>query len=258
MAITLSVLMVVLPVGAMNLDSLQGKWTASVRMDNLFRINTYFHASVHSDYYEDPYYGDAEASAYLYSEQSASCGFPTEYSILWRIKKDIAVGLDGKVRYEKSPRGEYEYKHEDYRRQGEYSGSSWTGSLALEIYKYFKKDKFISPFTSIAPFISQSHSETIEKGTRYQDGDTTSYHYTRTRDAKKCGVDLNCGAEVFFRLFRAQMGLRMKSTLARFWRNSYEYSRNSRSDYTSEENPFGVDFYLPSKGNFGLWLCFYF
>lgn len=256
MGIMVAFLLAVHSVGALSLDSLQGKWTVSVRMDNLFRVNTYFFASVHSDYYEDPYYEDAEANAYLYSEQSASYGFPTEYSIIWRIKPDIAVGLNGKASYKKSPRGKYEYMQEDYNRKGEYSGGSWSGSLALEIYKYFKKDKFITPFASISPFIDGIHSEFFDEGTRYQDGDTISYHYTRTRDTKRCGVKLNWGWEVFFRLFSAQMGIRTKSTLLKFWRNWYEYSRGS--DYKSEEDPYGVDFYLPTKGDFNLWLCFYF
>jgi len=265
MVLTASVLMLVLPVAAMNLDSLQGKWTASVRMDNLFRMNTHFSASVHADYYGDPYYGDADVSAHVYSEQSGSWGIPTEYSVLWRIRKDLAVGLDGEASYQKSPRGEYRYRGEDYEQRGEYSGTSWTGSLGLEVYKYFCRSLFISPFASISPFIARSHAESVEETTRFQDGQINGrYSTTRRNDTGRYGVSLNWGAEVFFRLSTAQMGLRMKSTLAKFWRHYYEYSRiseeegNIRSDRVSEESPLGLELYLPLQGNFSLWLCFYF
>lgn len=253
-------LMVSTSIGALSLDSLQGKWTASVRLDNLFRVNTYFNASV----YSDDYYDDAWASANLYSGHSASFGFPTEYSILWRIKKDLAVGLDGRVSYQKTPEGRYERIWDDRREEAKYEGSYWDGSLALEFYKYFKKEKFISPFLTLSPFLTQSRSERIEDGTGYSLSDTTSYRGTITSQNKRYGVNLNYGVEVFFRLFNAQMGMRMKSTLIKFWRYWHEYSVDTKEDgdrgyeYTREENPFGVNFYLPTKGNFSLWLCFYF
>lgn len=255
MGITLGFLMIVLPVGAMNLDSLEGKWTASVRLDNLFRMDTYFSAWVSSDH------GDAS----LYSQQRTSFGFPTEYSVLWKVKKDLAVGLGGGLDYRKESGGRYAREWDDRREEGEYDGSYWDGSLVIEICKYFKKDKRISPFVSVCPFVSGSHWEKDEDGVCYHEtGDTTFYSYTMARDLRRYGVNLDWGGEVFFKLSSVQMGIRMKSTLVRFWRGYYEYSRVTKDagdaslDYTREENLTGVDFDLPTQGNFSMWLCFYF
>jgi hypothetical protein len=245
----------------MNLDSLEGNWSASVRLDNMFRVETYFHESVWAGSFED----DLE-EVYFVSEHSASFGFPTEYSILWRARRDIAFGLEGSVDYRKEPKGRYERERADARETRDSDGSSWSGSLSLGVYRYFTRDKFISPFVAVVPFLSEARA-TRNDDVRYvydTVDSTSSYRYSVEKKSRKYGVDVDIGGEVFFRLSAAKMGLRLKSRLLRFWGGSYEQTAiraedgDEYTDMKRKDSPFGVDFDLPTKGNFSLWLSFYF
>jgi hypothetical protein len=261
MCIALGFIAIVLPISAMNLDSLEGNWSVSVRLDNMFRVETRFHESVWTGSFEDDLGG-----VYFGSEHSASFGFPTEYSILWRTRRDLALGLEGSLDYRKEPKGTYERERADFRERRDTDGSSWTGSLSLGIYRYFTRDKFISPFVAFVPFLTESHYRMSDDVSYSLDsGDSTwTQQYSIERDTRRYGAGLHLGAEVFFKLSSAKMGLRMKSRVLRFWRESYERTvtrsedGNARIDTVREDTPFGVDFDLPTKGNFSLWLSFYF
>ncbi|KPJ50339.1 hypothetical protein AMJ40_03185 [candidate division TA06 bacterium DG_26] len=240
--------------GSLTLDSLQGTWTVAVRLDNICRTQTSLEASTYADY--DPYYEDAMGAAYLYTTQTASCGFPTDYSILWRVRKDAAIGLDGSVSYERLPGGRYEYRTQGYSRELEYSRTRWDVSLGLEMYKYMKRNTFIAPFASFGPFVRGTDSEYWRTGVVCTEDDTTSFGDRSTSKMRTYGIDLNWGADLLFRLSTAKMSLRMKATLCKLWTSRREqlYTQGQ----TLEENPWGVDLYLPTQSEFTLWLCFYF
>ena len=261
MCVALGLVVIILPVSAMNLDSLEGKWSASVRLDNMFRVETYFHESVWAGSFEDEL-----EDVYFVSEHRASFGFPTEYSIMWRLRRDLALGLEGSLDYRKEPKGTYERERTDGREKRDCDGSSWTASLSFGVCRYFTKDKFVSPFLAVVPFLAESHTRRKDDVTySFDSGDSTwTYQYSIERDAREYGIDVDLGGEVFFRLSSAKMGLRMKSRLVRFWRGSYEClttwveDGDATTDMERRDTPFGVDFDLPTQGNFSLWLSFYF
>lgn len=256
MSLTLGLLALVLPVQAMNLDSLDGKWTASVRIDNLFRMDSYFISAVHTDYHDSSSYEGADAAAYLHSEVSTSWGFPTQYSLQWRWRRDLAIGLDGELGYRRTPRTTYRQWADDHRRDSEVSGTEWKASLALEVCKYLKKDSPVSPFLSVAPFVGRLSSKRLSESTSYEAADTLFERSESSIYQTSWGIDLNWGGELFFRLSKAKMGLKLKSNLVRAWTDCLEERTNS--DYRREESPLGIDISLPTQGNFSLWLSFYF
>ncbi|OYD17096.1 hypothetical protein CH333_01955 [candidate division WOR-3 bacterium JGI_Cruoil_03_44_89] len=180
----------------------------------------------------------------------------------------MAVGIRGSVYYYDSPSGRYErFRYEGdsllYKEEGELIDKYWSGYVGLEIYKYFRANKYLAPYITIFPNYDVRHDRYEEKGIRYE-ADTVSYSRENNRDGWNCGVGLNCGVEYFFKLWSVQLGVRAKTALAGISRyySEYTYSRfeeNIREyRHKREHEGYRINLYLPTQGKSSLWLCCYF
>lgn len=251
-----------------SLEELKGKWTAGVRLDNIYSAYRHFYTGIYTSEYEDG------ASAYLSTESRESWGFPSEYCILWRPKEDIAIGIESKVYYYYIPSSKYEnfYYREGTLYQtekGEYKYENWSGSIGPEIYKYFCTNKSFSPYITVSPNFVISHSEHVdERSTIDAQEDTVLYHRSSTENRKSYGygIDVNCGVEYFFTLSDIHLSIRAKTSLADISREHIEYEstriteRDDREEnkYGRKEAPFRLNFYIPTRGHMSIWLCCHF
>lgn len=260
MCILLSILILAPVFEPLSLGDLNGNWTVGIRFDNLLEAHNSLNTSV-SHYDEDTH-------TYLSTYQSASLGFPSEYSLLWRFNKTMAIGMRGSVYYYDTPSGRYEqFRYEGdsllRREEGELIDKHWSGYVGLEIYKYFHANKSLAPYITIFPNYDVRHDRYEEKGIRYE-ADTVSYSRRNNRDGWNCGVGLNCGVEYFFKLWSVQLGVRAKTALAGISRyySEYTYSRfeENMEEYRHEREHKGyrINLYLPTQGKSSLWLCCYF
>jgi hypothetical protein len=176
--------------------------------------------------------------------------------VQWRPKRDLTIGLDGEIDYRRMPTTTYRQWTGDERTDSEVSQTDWRASIAVEVYRYLKQDSPVSPFLAVSPFVARSHSKRTRESIRYEVSDTLTERVESSIDQTRYGIDLNWGGELFFRLSKAKMGLRLKSTLISVWRSELEHQ--SGSDYRTHQEPLGLEVRLPTEGNYSLWLCFYF
>lgn len=250
------------------LANLNSKWTIGVNITSRYLGSRYIRLETSSL--------DKYSNAGVLVSNDEGWGFPGEFVILRRIK-DFAIGIEARA-YGSSPTSDYEYFEYatdtlKIKRVGNIKETYQFGSIGVEIYKYFCTKKSLSSYISLAPFFSQDYGEYSAEYTSYEQRDTvidTIVGYLhRIYKMNDFGVRFNCGLEYFFKFFDKKLSIAGKTSFITISRNYYEHEGSRQRKYYNnriekriytgkEKTPYRVDFFMPTKGNFTLWICFHF